>query len=81
VVAARLDARKRLHELRNALLDEEDAGTIDPFDRARLNDVERELDALDALDVASMRSSDAVWAKIEALAARVVASAPEHRPS
>jgi hypothetical protein len=79
--AARNAARRRLHEMRHELLDELEAGTLDAFGQARLSDVERELDALDALDVATAIQSDTLWAKIEALAGRVLASAPSQTPS
>jgi hypothetical protein len=68
--------RRRLHELRNQLLDLEDEGLFDKIGEERLADVEEELRGLDAADIAHAQRHDALWERIDALAAMVLANSP-----
>ena len=73
--------RRVLFEARNALLDKRDvSGPLGPVDQTRLREIDTELDALAKAEVRRTASQD-VWAKLDALANRVVAMADvEHDP-
>jgi hypothetical protein len=77
-----LALRRVLHEARNALLDKRDvSGPLAPIDQAQLREIDTELEALAAAEVRRLDSQNDVWAKITALANRIVAIADvDHDP-